>query len=77
MAFLIFLRKKQLSRIPEKTRIKVFHAASELKSFPDCTNANPLKNHDHGYRLRVAAIVCCSIVTEKSGHIHTRGKKKN
>lgn len=45
--------KKQLSRIPGKTRTKVFYAVSELKSFPNCTNVKPLKNHDYDYRLRV------------------------
>ena len=45
--------KKQLAKIPEKPRVKIFNATGELVNFPDCTNIKRLNNHNYDYRLRI------------------------
>lgn len=45
--------KKQLTKIPEKSRMKVFMGVEVLEAFPNCLNVKRLNNHEYDYRLRV------------------------
>ena len=45
--------KKQLSKIPRQTQVKIFNAVDTLKTFPESSNIKRLSSHQYDYRLRI------------------------